>query len=33
MSSEVSNNFEQDAVLRASIDRSLRHPVMFFLTS
>lgn len=33
MSSEVSNNLEQDAVLRASIDRSLRHPVMFFLTS
>lgn len=24
---------EQDAVLRASIDRSLRHPVMFFFTS
>ncbi|WP_411825848.1 cbb3-type cytochrome c oxidase subunit I [Luteolibacter sp. AS25] len=24
---------EQDATLRASIDRSLRHPVMFFLTS
>ena len=33
MSSEVSQNLEQDAVLRASIDRSLRHPVMFFLTS
>lgn len=33
MSSEVPNNFEQDAFLRASIDRSLRHPVMFFLTS
>ncbi len=33
MSSEVSQNLEQDSVLRASIDRSLRHPVMFFLTS
>lgn len=33
MSSEVFNNLEQDSALRASIDRSLRHPVMFFLTS
>jgi cytochrome c oxidase cbb3-type subunit 1 len=33
MSSENSNNLEQDTVIRAGIDRSLRHPVMFFLTS
>ncbi len=33
MSSDTSTNPEQDALLRASIDRSLRHPVMFFLTS
>ena len=33
MSSEVSPSPEQDARLRAAIDRSLRHPVMFFLTS
>lgn len=33
MSSEVSQNLNQDSELRVSIDRSLRHPVMFFLTS
>ena len=33
MSSQTSPTTEQDAVLRAGIDRSLRHPVMFFLTS
>ena len=33
MSTETPNNAEQDAQLRAGIDRSLRHPVMFFLTS
>ena len=33
MSSDTSPNPEQDAILRAKIDRSLRHPVMFFLTS
>ena len=33
MSSVISNTPEQDALLRAGIDRSLRHPVMFFLTS
>lgn len=33
MSSAVSNTSDQDALLRAGIDRSLRHPVMFFLTS
>ena len=33
MSSANSNTTEQDALLRAGIDRSLRHPVMFFLTS
>jgi cytochrome c oxidase cbb3-type subunit I len=32
MSTETNNN-EQDIRLRAGIDRSLRHPVMFFLTS
>ena len=26
-------NYDKDGVLRASIDRSLRHPVMFFFTS
>lgn len=33
MSSAISNTSDQDALLRAGIDRSLRHPVMFFLTS
>jgi cytochrome c oxidase cbb3-type subunit 1 len=33
MSSATSTTSEQDALLRAGIDRSLRHPVMFFLTS
>ncbi len=33
MSSETNTKSGQDALLRASIDRSLRHPVMFFLTS
>ena len=33
MSTEISNTTAQDAQLRAEIDRSLRHPVMFFLTS
>ncbi len=33
MSSQTSPTTEQDAVLSAGIDRSLRHPVMFFLTS
>ena len=33
MSTENSNTTAQDAQLRADIDRSLRHPVMFFLTS
>ena len=33
MSTEFSNTTAQDAQLRAEIDRSLRHPVMFFLTS
>jgi cytochrome c oxidase cbb3-type subunit 1 len=33
MSTEISNANLQDAQLRAGIDRSLRHPVMFFLTS
>lgn len=33
MSSAISTSTEQDALLRAGIDRSLRHPVMFFLTS
>jgi cytochrome c oxidase cbb3-type subunit 1 len=33
MSSSSSNTSDQDALLRAGIDRSLRHPVMFFLTS
>lgn len=33
MSSENSNNTGPDSRLRAEIDRSLRHPVMFFLTS
>lgn len=33
MSSVTPTTTEQDALLRAGIDRSLRHPVMFFLTS
>ena len=33
MPSDTSTNPQQDALLRTSIDRSLRHPVMFFLTS
>jgi cytochrome c oxidase cbb3-type subunit 1 len=33
MSSATSTTSDQDALLRAGIDRSLRHPVMFFLTS
>jgi len=33
MSSAMQSTKEQDALLRAGIDRSLRHPVMFFLTS
>ena len=33
MSSAPTSPSEQDALLRAGIDRSLRHPVMFFLTS
>jgi len=33
MSQDTSNTPEKDAILRASIDRSLRHPVMFFFTS
>lgn len=33
MSSANTTTSEQDALLRAGIDRSLRHPVMFFLTS
>ena len=33
MSAITSTTHDQDAVLRAGIDRSLRHPVMFFLTS
>ncbi|MBC8125861.1 MAG: cbb3-type cytochrome c oxidase subunit I [Gloeobacteraceae cyanobacterium ES-bin-144] len=33
MSSAISHTTDQDALLRSEIDRSLRHPVMFFLTS
>jgi cytochrome c oxidase cbb3-type subunit 1 len=33
MSSAIQTSTEKDALLRAGIDRSLRHPVMFFLTS
>ena len=33
MSLAISNTTNQDALLRAGIDRSLRHPVMFFMTS
>ncbi len=33
MSPANSTTTDQDALLRAGIDRSLRHPVMFFLTS
>lgn len=33
MSSAIPTTTDHDALLRAGIDRSLRHPVMFFLTS
>ncbi|MEP2775022.1 MAG: cbb3-type cytochrome c oxidase subunit I [Luteolibacter sp.] len=33
MSSSTTNSPTQDALLRTGIDRSLRHPVMFFMTS
>lgn len=33
MSQETNQSAEQDAILRSAIDRSLRHPVMFFFTS
>ncbi len=33
MSSAISTTSDQDALLRAGIDSSLRHPVMFFMTS
>lgn len=33
MSNETKQSAEQDAILRTAIDRSLRHPVMFFFTS
>ncbi|BCU75791.1 cbb3-type cytochrome c oxidase subunit I [Luteolibacter sp. LG18] len=33
MSQDTPNTPDKDAFLRASIDRSLRHPVMFFFTS
>lgn len=33
MSQETNQTAEQDAILRTAIDRSLRHPVMFFFTS
>lgn len=33
MSSVIQTSTDQDALLRAGIDRSLRHPVMFFMTS
>ncbi len=33
MSSAIPTTSDQDALLRAGIDRSLRHPVMFFMTS
>jgi cytochrome c oxidase cbb3-type subunit I len=33
MSNETKQNSEKDAILRSAIDRSLRHPVMFFFTS
>lgn len=33
MSSTLSSSTDQDALLQAAIDRSLRYPVMFFLTS
>jgi cytochrome c oxidase cbb3-type subunit 1 len=33
MSSAIQTTSDQDALLRAGIDRSLRHPVMFFMTS
>jgi cytochrome c oxidase cbb3-type subunit I len=33
MSTESPSSAEQDAILRTAIDRSMRHPVMFFFTS
>jgi cytochrome c oxidase cbb3-type subunit 1 len=33
MSTETTTNTQEDIALRSRIDRSLRHPVMFFLTS
>jgi len=33
MSTDSKSSAEQDAILRTAIDRSLRHPVMFFFTS
>jgi cytochrome c oxidase cbb3-type subunit I len=33
MSSASPTTTEQDTLLRAGIDRSLRHPVMFFMAS
>lgn len=33
MSSATQNSSSKDALLRSGIDRSLRHPVMFFMTS
>ncbi len=33
MPSATASSSDQDALLRAGIDRSLRHPVMFFMTS
>ena len=33
MASETTSQQVEDKVLRAQIDRSLRHPVMFFFTS
>lgn len=33
MSHDSSSSAEQDAILRTAIDRSMRHPVMFFFTS
>ena len=33
MSSALYNTTDEDVLVRAGIDRSLRHPVMFFLTS
>lgn len=33
MATTTSSSLEKDAILRSAIDRSLRHPVMFFFTS